>query len=156
MIKFNCPYCAFRIEVEDQFAGKMGRCKQCGGEIMAPEKEAPTGLDALVSAPDAPPEHFRIYGTAADEQWVDPAANAKKPAKKKPEAFKLVLPDLPEEIRLKINARRRRTIQYVVAAIVATAIVIVLVLPYIVPEPKPPEEPRVIEPVPQFGASETP
>lgn len=156
MIRFNCPYCANRIEVEDQFAGKMGRCQKCGGEVMAPEKEAPTGLDALVSAPDAPPEHFRIYGQAADEQWVDPAVTAAKKTKKKPEEFKLKLPDLPEEIRQKIKARRRKTIQYVIAAIIASILLIILVLPYLVPEPLPPEEPRVIEPVPQFGLSETP
>lgn len=143
MIRFNCPYCANPIEVAVEFAGKSGRCRQCGGEIMAPMPAAPSGLDALRGLPDAP----------LDERPLPPAPEpgAPSPARRKPEPFKLVLPEVPAEVREKIRQRRRKTFLYIACAVIAAVVAIILVLPFILPQPQPVEPPREIAPVPRFA-----
>ena len=36
MISHNCPHCGTKLMVPDEYAGKTGRCKQCGNSILLP------------------------------------------------------------------------------------------------------------------------
>lgn len=63
MISFACVHCGKHFQVSDQLAGKMGKCKSCGGLILVPSPDAvapplaplPQPLTARPPAPAAPP-----------------------------------------------------------------------------------------------------
>ena len=36
MIEFTCPHCGNVMRVEDQYAGRSGKCQQCGSSVSVP------------------------------------------------------------------------------------------------------------------------
>lgn len=58
MIEFDCLQCGTHLRIADEFAGKTGRCRQCGNHILAPAsaRAYPTGEgsdhDGAAVAPD--------------------------------------------------------------------------------------------------------
>ncbi len=38
MIELACPHCGKELKIADNFAGKAGACKSCGGKIHVPEE----------------------------------------------------------------------------------------------------------------------
>lgn len=43
MFKFNCPYCRQEIESEDEWAGQMSECPNCGKTIEIKRPQKPIG-----------------------------------------------------------------------------------------------------------------
>ncbi len=41
-IEASCPHCDAKYAVEEQYAGKQGRCKKCGGLMVVPDKRLAT------------------------------------------------------------------------------------------------------------------
>jgi len=55
-IQFTCPHCGVQTQVDDQFAGQTGACRQCGQSVSIP---SPTG-----AAPRPQVETPGAYGVA--------------------------------------------------------------------------------------------
>jgi predicted nucleic acid-binding Zn ribbon protein len=143
MLRFKCPECSTLIEVEERFAGQTGKCRECGAPVTVPslQEMQPTGLEALLGKPDA--GVYDAYNKAPDATWEDPAT---KPKAEKEEEEAVPLPEIPEEILAAAKARKRRTMQYVMAAVVLTLVLLVLALPLLVPKPKQEEAPATAAP----------
>jgi len=66
MIEFSCPKCLHPIQVQDEAAGKKGKCKQCGASITVPTLEEET--EAISSLPDLPPSPPPAFETPCLEK----------------------------------------------------------------------------------------
>ncbi len=67
MIQFSCDHCGTPFSVPDSYAGRNGKCKTCGGAIMAPmptSVEVSSGQSDLLSVP------MRTRRLIADQQAV--------------------------------------------------------------------------------------
>ncbi len=42
-IQFNCPHCGMQTQVDVQFAGKTGPCRECGQAVTIPHPQAAPG-----------------------------------------------------------------------------------------------------------------
>lgn len=144
MLRFNCPECHAKIEVEEKFAGKTGKCAECGAPLTVPDARElqATGLDALLGKPGA--GVYGAYNQAPDAQWDEPAAAQAPPEE-------VALPEIPAEVLAAAKARKKKTMQYIIAAIVLVLILLVLALPLVTPKPKEPAAPAQTEPVPTFA-----
>lgn len=58
-IRFSCP-CGALFEVEDQMAGRAGRCRNCGLEIVIPQRSEPT-IQARPEPAFQPDEHEKQH-----------------------------------------------------------------------------------------------
>jgi len=50
-ISFACPRCGKGFDIDDRFAGKKGRCKQCGAVMPIPAASPPRAVAVATSAP---------------------------------------------------------------------------------------------------------
>lgn len=51
LIRFSCPACGIRLEVDRAIAGTQSACQSCGEAITIPPIEAPTSLSEKQAAP---------------------------------------------------------------------------------------------------------
>ena len=49
MIHFQCPACGAPFEVDDRLAGRVGRCKACGGRTKVPSQGAAQAVATALS-----------------------------------------------------------------------------------------------------------
>lgn len=59
MIEFSCSQCGKRLKVQDEAAGKRGKCPQCGTGLTVPDADFVTLQAADQSAPPPPPSQTR-------------------------------------------------------------------------------------------------
>lgn len=55
VIRFECEHCGKRMQVDDQLAGKRGKCPQCNERLTVPEYDEGNFLDEDLSSYDEPP-----------------------------------------------------------------------------------------------------
>jgi hypothetical protein len=60
MIEFACPHCGHAIKIQEQFAGRRGKCAGCGKPIMVPQPATVSAASSFDVPPAAtpPPEAF--------------------------------------------------------------------------------------------------
>ena len=75
MIHFQCPACGAPFEVDDRLAGRVGRCKACGGRTKVPSNGA-----AQAVATATPPRPRAMAAAAAGPRLTPVgAAGASRP-----------------------------------------------------------------------------
>ncbi len=76
MIELNCPKCVHHLRIQDQYAGKNGKCRYCKTRFIVPKKtvKTPLGLKALPT-PELPPvtEHDPLPGVATLSEYEESA-----------------------------------------------------------------------------------
>lgn len=145
MIEMDCPHCGHRLRIAEEHRGKLGTCRACGREIQAPAEQG------AATAEPSFPENLQdvgivdmgVYGKAADKAWVDPADQAAKTQETARQEAPVKLPDVPEEILKKHQARRAKRNKITGLAILAIVFVLVLaviacVLVFVLGGEKPP------------------
>src|SRR5262245_39701343 len=70
MIHFQCPACGAPFEVDDRLAGRVGRCKGCGGRTKVPS------AGSAQPAAAAPPRPKAMAVAAAGPRLTTVAAGA--------------------------------------------------------------------------------
>ncbi len=50
MISFQCPHCDLQLNVEDQYGGRSGPCRQCGQTVTIPQADSTTASDQVLDA----------------------------------------------------------------------------------------------------------
>jgi len=84
MIKFNCDNCDQRIQVDDTYAGKKGKCPKCKSTITVPEAAIASGVKSESSPPaaavDSPAKAAEVARAAAASNAVrQPAPRIERP-----------------------------------------------------------------------------
>ncbi|MGI9455254.1 MAG: hypothetical protein ACR2NU_01765, partial [Aeoliella sp.] len=89
-IALECPDCHATIEVDESFAGRSGKCKNCGAKVTVPATSESDPLEGRVPIRDATPEHMiaelarrRIravlaYSDPPTESLDDPASKSRQ------------------------------------------------------------------------------
>lgn len=73
MINFRCTFCLRRLQVNDELAGKMGKCRHCGQSIRVPGGEAAEERPAAAPPVPSPPVESPPLGASALSPPVQPS-----------------------------------------------------------------------------------
>lgn len=99
MLKHVCPGCGRVIQIDEKYAGQMGRCTQCGAVFQAPQSAPGEDPEGSPESQYVAPESFGAYSRAAEERWTDPV---------KEKEGEMDLSDIPEDILEKHRELMRR------------------------------------------------
>ena len=78
MIEFSCSQCGKQLKVQDEAAGKRGKCPQCGTALTVPEADFVTLQAADQSAPPPPPSQTRANPQPGQAAGSRPPVAARK------------------------------------------------------------------------------
>ena len=69
MIEFHCPHCAKLFRIPDQYAGRVAKCKACGGSLTVPTPPPPPAPPPPEASPNLKMP-LRLRRLAADAQHM--------------------------------------------------------------------------------------
>jgi hypothetical protein len=86
-ITFACGHCGKVFTLDDKFAGKKGKCKDCGALMLIPSGDALVPLDELEEREATPSSRGRAPSPRPEEPRRRPQAPAARPAEPKADVY---------------------------------------------------------------------